>query len=305
MATGRDALEVLCVLGMHRSGTSLTAGALERLGVDFGEAERLDPPKPENPAGFFEHLALQHLNDDVLDALGGSWADPPPLDAGWERDERLRPLRDRASAFVTAFRAETRDPAGWKDPRLSLLLPFWRELIDLRGVVVTIRDPAEVAISLARRDGFTTEHSAYLWVRYTASAWLHASDPLVIDHRSYWDDLDTPVDRLRRFAGSELGPEEARASVCQLFEPGLRRSMDREGELRDGGLLYSLARHLYRLIREEETDVVRPVLEGLSRGWTQVTSFSEAVRVSRTAHRLPVRLGLRAVDLIERFRRGG
>lgn len=298
-------LSIYCVVGMHRSGTSLTAGALQRLGVDFGDPDRLDPPKAENPSGFFEHLALQRLNDDILDAFGGSWGDPPPLEAGWERAEQLRPLRSRAEALVREFGRATDGRAGWKDPRLSLLLPFWRELIDLRGVVVAIRDPAEVAVSLARRDGFGTEHSAYLWVRYTASAWLHAPDPLVIDHRAYWEDLDTTVERLRRFAGSELGPAEAVAAVSELFEPGLRRSAHPGGGLLDAGLLHSLARHLYRLIREEDPNVVRPVLEGVSRGWTQVPGHAEAVRVSRTAHRLPVRLGLRTVGLIERFRRRG
>ena len=43
----------------------------------------------------------------------------------------------------------------WKDPRTTLLLPFWRRALRFDPVVVGIfRDPVEVAGSLAARDGF-------------------------------------------------------------------------------------------------------------------------------------------------------
>jgi hypothetical protein len=40
----REGARIVCVLGMHSSGTSLTAGLLNRLGVDFG------PPEVARPA---------------------------------------------------------------------------------------------------------------------------------------------------------------------------------------------------------------------------------------------------------------
>lgn len=42
----------IVVAGMHRSGTSMMAGLLARLGVQMGQT--LIEPDPHNPLGYFE-----------------------------------------------------------------------------------------------------------------------------------------------------------------------------------------------------------------------------------------------------------
>ena len=42
------------------------------------------------------------------------------------------------------------DHWGWKDPRNSLTLPFWKELLPNLKVVVCVRNPIEVIASLRR-----------------------------------------------------------------------------------------------------------------------------------------------------------
>src|SRR5215218_4112214 len=56
----------VCVLGMHRSGTSLVAGILRQLGVDLGPDDELLPPDPNNRSGYFELAELVHINDEIL-----------------------------------------------------------------------------------------------------------------------------------------------------------------------------------------------------------------------------------------------
>ena len=57
-----------------------------------------------------------------------------------------------------------------KDPRFSLLLPFWLACAQRAGmrpvVVIAVRSPAEVARSLSARDGLAPEHSIACWMRY-------------------------------------------------------------------------------------------------------------------------------------------
>src|SRR5882724_3970316 len=90
----------VCVLGMSRSGTSLTARILNLMGVDLGPSEDLLEPNPDNPTGFWEQRPIVLLNEEIFVALGGWWFDPPPLEPGWERSPGLDGLRQRARALL-------------------------------------------------------------------------------------------------------------------------------------------------------------------------------------------------------------
>jgi hypothetical protein len=65
-------------------------------------------------------------------------------------------------------------PAGpwvWKDPRLCLLAPWWRETLGASPVaVLTVRDPLESARSLLARNNVDLEWGLALWERYLRSA---------------------------------------------------------------------------------------------------------------------------------------
>src|SRR5689334_15423183 len=118
----------VCVTGMHRSGTSVVAGALGLLGASLGDPSRMLKPGADNPKGYFEIRALVELDDELLAHLGGAWDQPPVLDPGWERDSALALFRERAAAILDASfgpEAERARVIVWKDPRLSVLLPFW------------------------------------------------------------------------------------------------------------------------------------------------------------------------------------
>lgn len=141
----------VCVLGMHRSGTSLAASIVGAMGIDLGSAETMLPVVgQENLRGYYEQTAIRDLNDDLLETLGGSWWKPPELRAGWEEDPALAPLYDRAEElFRTTFDSGARP--GFKDPRLSLTLPFWRRVTGPIDCVVCTRAADAVAASLRRR----------------------------------------------------------------------------------------------------------------------------------------------------------
>src|SRR5690606_10776974 len=129
----------------------------------------------DNPAGHWEVEALSLFNEDVLLELGGRWSGPPPADAAevaaladGELGERARKLLDEAFAGR---------PFVWKDPRLCLLLPFWRRIIDEPlAVVSTFRNPLEVARSINRRDDLLPAYALSLWERYQRLALIDAHD---------------------------------------------------------------------------------------------------------------------------------
>src|SRR5215212_3653860 len=88
----------ICVVGMHRSGTSLTASLIREMGIAFGPTATMMAAHPaDNAAGYMEQRPLQQLNDTILEAMGGDWMHPPPLDDGWHKSERVRALADTAA----------------------------------------------------------------------------------------------------------------------------------------------------------------------------------------------------------------
>jgi Sulfotransferase family len=157
--------EGVLVLGMHRSGTSLVAGSLHRLGLAVCASEDLLTGMPWNPAGHFESRSLSRLNEELLAETGRSWWYPPPPGRQYaEFTSRL--LTTPAAAAGRFRRTHTTAPWVWKDPRLALLLPFWRQALGEVAAVLVHRDPLEVARSLELRNGFPTPFGTALWARY-------------------------------------------------------------------------------------------------------------------------------------------
>ena len=91
---------IVCILGMHRSGTSLVSRVLNVLGVYLGPEEHLMRPSTDNPTGHWESRPIKEINDEILSILGGSWSEPPPLQAGWERSPELAGPGGRAREVI-------------------------------------------------------------------------------------------------------------------------------------------------------------------------------------------------------------
>ncbi len=157
------------VVGMHRSGTSALTGALGHLGLQVPAGGDLVAGRYDNPV-HYESQALTDLDDALLGALGGSWSAPPDVDPGWERaGVATRYAPDAPRAARQAF--PTDGPVVWKDPRLCLLLPWWRALLPAPVATVLVwRHPVAVARSLRARQGFTVSLGLALWERYNRAA---------------------------------------------------------------------------------------------------------------------------------------
>jgi hypothetical protein len=161
----------LLVLGMHRSGTSATAGALAAAGFHMGS--RLIEGAEDNPQGYFEHAGVVAVHEALLDALDRAWDDVRALPADWEQGEAAREARGRLQALL-AEDLSPRAPWAMKDPRLCRLLPLWAPLLSAgptaAAALLVLRHPDEVAASLARRDRMPAEVAYLLWLRHVLEA---------------------------------------------------------------------------------------------------------------------------------------
>ncbi|HET7005668.1 MAG TPA: sulfotransferase [Candidatus Binatia bacterium] len=211
--------EAVCIVGMHRSGTSLITQLLHQSGLYLGSEDSLLGSNVGNQHGHFEHLGFIELNDAILKQLGGTWEFPPELKSGWENSTSLDPLRSRARDLLHSFSGKS--PWGWKDPRTTLLLPFWRSLIPDLRFVISVRSPLAVAKSLHDRNKMPLTRGAYLWDRYTRAslADTESGRRQVVFYDRFFKYPEQEVSTLLKFCGL---PATDPAVVAATIRPELR-----------------------------------------------------------------------------------
>ena len=74
-----SAPKLILVLGMHRSGTSVTIRGVHALGADLGD-NLMKPVADDNEKGFWEDLDFNRINERVLAKANSSWHYLYPLD---------------------------------------------------------------------------------------------------------------------------------------------------------------------------------------------------------------------------------
>ena len=187
--------QAIVVLGMHRSGTSLLAKAMEIFGYNF--PENLMQPNEDNPLGFWEDIDIVALNESLLSINQVSW--DVPLDPGsynFPND-----FKDRARR-VLEKKFSGRSRLIIKDPRISILLNFWSEQFKVLDVqvkyVVSYRNPFSVASSLQFRDGIDLRAGLLLNYFYNRSIIEFFPENLfVVDYFSF---LEGPSEVMARLA---------------------------------------------------------------------------------------------------------
>lgn len=161
----------IIILGMHRSGTSAVAGAVDLLGAERPASMLMGGPS--NPLGYFEARGVIDVNDWVLRMAGSTWYDT----LGFDPDSMDRTTRNTAMALINiAIRAEFGDASLLllKDPRLCLLLDYWLPMLDAMHieplVFLVLRHPAGVMASLNKRDAFPWPLGAAGWLQHVLTA---------------------------------------------------------------------------------------------------------------------------------------
>lgn len=204
----RPAAQVV-VLGMHRSGTSALTGLLRLMGLWAGEADDFPPADAHNQTGYWEHRGVWSVDEGILHALGTSWCNVANLDLSRLREGLRARFGERAREVVRNL--ERHGPWVIKDPRLCLLFPIWREILERPFCVLIYREPLPVARSLAARDGIPVPYGIALWEKYIREA-LASSQGLPRVLISYRELMADPVATVRRLHGHlvQHGPELAR-----------------------------------------------------------------------------------------------
>ena len=144
METEASVPTALCIVGMHRSGTSVVSSLLQSGGLDIGQ--RLLKAGVGNIKGHFEDLDFFQLHVQILKSQG--------IHSTGFTLQREIPIDEQHILRARALIAERRRrgvPWGWKDPRSTLFLDFWQQMIPEINFLLLYRCPCDVVDSFSRR----------------------------------------------------------------------------------------------------------------------------------------------------------
>ena len=205
------------ILGMRRSGTSLTAKVLLSLGFYFENDSR--PPDKNNPEGYWESKRIHDFNAGLLTELGGTREFPPRMRTGWERSSTFDGKRLIAASILKEY--DQHQKWGIKDTTFSLTLPIWKQLLSGdTSFIICVRNPLAVVMSSAkmRRRPIVPVDVYRMWYTYVAQALKNTQDVrrLVLHYEDFQIDSEGQVKLLCSFLGLEF-----RSNLAGVFSPGL------------------------------------------------------------------------------------
>jgi len=140
-------IKTIIVLGMHKSGTSIIAGVLARLGVNMGRSVEEESKRDDisNPLGHYEDWDFQKLNKEILKQADGDWKNPPlKKDILNEKDsfkEQIKDLIQKKESILW----------GWKDPRTSLTMDLFLPYLKNPYFIICHRKDEDIINSIQRR----------------------------------------------------------------------------------------------------------------------------------------------------------
>lgn len=222
----------ICILGMHRSGTSTIARAVNLLGAYLGEPEELMPPHPDNAEGYWERLDVWRLHEEILTTLNTTWDAVLPLPEQWWQLDEVRTFKSRIRRLILE---EFNGHAlwAWKDPRTCLLFPLWKEVLSELGVklhvVYVSRHPLDIAKSMQKRDGFQLIKGYGIWLNYSLQA-LRSCKGLPTTFVSYDKFLTESKNELSRIISSinlsmAVDQDKIEDSLKGVVKTNLRHSL--------------------------------------------------------------------------------
>jgi hypothetical protein len=218
----------------------------------------------------------------MLSALGSSWANFRRLDPALFDSATVAPFKAK---LLSALRTEYDDATKFvvKDPRICRFFPLWRDAVDAFGaetrVVLIIRNPLEVARSLAYRDGLPHGHGLNLWLRHVLDAEFETrgSTRTFVTYADFMRDWPHIIKPIEIEMGIELSDRtpDVRAAVELLIDQDLRHYVVDEKalalECRDTPLILNAYHALERLVERSNDSGAKKALDDVRRTFDEAT----------------------------------
>lgn len=255
--------KIVVMLGMHRSGTSAITRGLAALGVELGNS--FIHTQEDNPKGYWEDADINALNIEALKELGLDWNSLRPLKESDFSSAAFDSLEPRALDVLRGKMADV-PVFGFKDPRTTRLLPFWKRVFDDLnlevGYIIASRNPLSVAKSLATRNGFPHGITYALWLVHQTEAMINTekTSRIVVDYDLF---LDNPLSELKRIGeffsvgeGVAMDSPKVKEFIDSFLDKGLRHASHQTDDmLNDSQIIEFVVEAFDRLSRMARREI--------------------------------------------------
>lgn len=271
--------KLIVVIGMHRSGTSTVMSALAYLGVVLGD--NLLPPGVDNPKGFFEDKEINALNIEMLDVIEKNWfgltlvtdADINKLESlGYV--EKAVDLLNKKMATSSVF--------GFKDPRVSKLIKFWKRVYarmycDVH-YVFCLRHPLSVANSLLKRNKTPIPKGYLLWLSYNFSIATELQNtPLIsLDYDQLMEKPLVNLEHLANALGLVFAPDLAEKFATEFLDKDLQHTKFDNNVLVNDSLCPPFVSDVYAFLQDDLNDNNSAAFEKIANLYDQHKSKIDA-----------------------------
>ena len=226
--------EPILILGMERSGTSLVAEMVHRWGAFGGAPSDLENGDQHNPHGYFEEPQLQQLLNRLV--KGRFWRPELLSTIGQQADEPE--VRSAALRLIHEMRLRS-EIWFWKEPFISVTLPFLQRLLPDPVYIIPVRNPYESALSWQlyflpfELQGSVRVVQAgllrwYCMIRATLHGTEASRRKIFLSYESLIQNPAQQCGRLCRFLDEQFGlgegAEERVARMLEAVDPDLYRN---------------------------------------------------------------------------------
>jgi GT2 family glycosyltransferase len=207
---------------MHRSGTTVISGALERCGFHASIEAGAMSTGFKNARGFQEHHDVVSINEKLLSEAGSTWFQPAPV-----AKQKIPEIQELIAAL------DRRSPWVISDPRLAFTWPAWDSVLGSAAKLFVYRSPLAVATSLNKSYGFPLEFGLDLWEMYNCQAMkvMSAQGATLVHYDAFYHDQNGTWEQLqKRLSG--IGVAIDLSSVATEYNQQLDHSAAMQGDER-------------------------------------------------------------------------
>lgn len=228
--------KAILVLGMYRSGTGVLTKMFSLLGCDLPKTSIVDAETDTHD--HWESSAIRDLNTEILESASSTWDDWQEFDRQWYETPAYREFLKRG---LEVLREDYGTSSFFvlNDPRNCRLARFWFAVLEKAQVeplvAIPLRDPLEVAVSLARRDDIHPDTALLIWLRHVLDAEQSSRGRRRVF--TTYDDLLADWSGVAERVGKDLGITWPRSSpradkeLEDLLDRGIGQYPDTDPEL--------------------------------------------------------------------------
>lgn len=221
------------ILGMHRSGTSILGGLMNKMGLKTGGP--LIQAAEDNAKGFFERIDVVLQNDNFMSRQNCHYGGNTYLYDAFKGLESYFAELNNPQFFSEGTRALTflnnKDNYPWmlKDPRLCITFRTWIPFLKaVPAILFTYRHPFDVAMSLhTRYEQYKIIRGLKLWYVYNKRAVQQSADLCLVttSHHIIMKDPHNELKRIRKElieCGVDVPHDVTKAAVSEFIDEKLQ-----------------------------------------------------------------------------------